>query len=79
MNTCLDFFFFNLNLGGDDNAQDVVRFAANGFTPNALESDIRIVGASDNDILFVGTVSYMYNTSSDSWLTNSNYTISNKA
>lgn len=68
-----------LNLGGDDNAQDVVRFAANGFTPNALESDIRIVGASDNDILFVGTDSYMYNTSSDSWLTNSNYTISNKA
>ena len=68
-------FFDNTTLSlGNDGVEDIVRFAANSFTPNAPE--IRIIGADDNDVLFVGTDSYHYDTSIDNWLLNGSDTIS---
>jgi len=59
-------FFDNTTLDlGNDGAEDIVRFAANSFI-----HDIMIVGADDNDLLFVGTDSYRYVTFFDSWLIN---------
>lgn len=56
-------FFDNTTLNlGNDGVQDIVRFAANSFTP-----DIRIVGADNNDVLFVGTDAYRYDTSNHFW------------
>ena len=71
-------FFDNTTLNlGNDGVEDIVRFAANSFTPNAPE--IRIIGADDNDVLFVGTDSYHYDTSIDNWLLNGSDTISYKS
>lgn len=56
-------FFDNTTLNlSNDGVEDIVRFAANSFTP-----DIRIIGADNNDILFVGTDAYRYDTSNHFW------------
>jgi len=71
-------FFDNTTLNlGNDGVEDIVRFAANSFTPSAPE--IRIIGADDYDVLFVGTDSYHYDTSIDNWLLNGSDTISYKS
>ncbi len=67
---------FNLDLGNDD-AVDVVRFGVNNqFLPNDLTSEFRIIGAGDNDMLFVGAQAYRYDTSYDTWVIEGNDSLS---
>jgi hypothetical protein len=67
---------FNLDLGNDD-AVDVVRFGVNNqFLPNDLTSEFRIIGAVDNDMLFVGAQAYRYDTSYDTWVIEGNDSLS---
>jgi len=67
---------FNLDLGNDD-AVDVVRFGVNNqFLPNDLTSEFRIIGAGDNDMLFVGAQAYRYDTSYDVWVIKGNDSLS---
>ena len=59
-------FFDNTTLDlGNDGVEDIVRFAQQEYWP-----DIRITGADENDVLFLGTDSYRYNTSFDVWSLN---------
>ena len=59
-------FFDNTTLDlGNDGVEDIVRFAQQEYWP-----DIRITGADENDVLFLGTDSYRYNTSFDFWSLN---------
>lgn len=59
-------FFDNTTLDlGNDGVEDIVRFTRQEYWP-----DIRITGADENDVLFLGTDSYRYNTSLDIWSLN---------
>ncbi len=67
---------FNLDLG-NDYAVDVVKFGVNNqFLPNDLTSEFRIIGAGDNDMLFVGAQAYRYDTSYDTWVIEGNDSLS---
>jgi len=59
-------FFDNTILDlGNDGVEDIVRFAHHDYLP-----EFRITGADENDVLFLGTDSYRYDTSFDGWLIN---------